>query len=85
MIGRRSYDLTNHLGNVLSTIQDSKYGADDDGTPGIDEYRTTVLSARDYYPFGMTMPGDIAIKILLWRGRLLPGRAVSTFHFVARG
>jgi RHS repeat-associated protein len=39
--GAKSYELSNHLGNVMAVISD----------------RGVLLSAQDYYPFGMTMPG----------------------------
>ena len=38
------YDLKDHLGNIRVTIKD------DNGTP-------LVISATDYYPFGLEMPG----------------------------
>jgi RHS repeat-associated protein len=37
--GVRNYELTNHLGNVLSTITD----------------KGVITSAQDYYPFGLTL------------------------------
>lgn len=47
---RRQYELSNHLGNVMAMVSDVKtysgYG-----------YRAKVLSAQNYYPFGMQMPG----------------------------
>jgi RHS repeat-associated protein len=49
------YELTNHLGNVLATITDKPLFITLDG----DGVSTTaeLLSAQDYYPFGMQMPG----------------------------
>jgi RHS repeat-associated protein len=58
-IGEREYELTNHLGNVLATISDSRTGFDDDGNGSTDHYEANVLTASDYYPFGMQMPGRI--------------------------
>ncbi len=55
-VGVTHYELTNHLGNVLATISDKKLGHDD-GNGGVDYYEAEVLSATDYYPFGMQMPG----------------------------
>jgi RHS repeat-associated protein len=55
MIGARNYELTNHLGNVLSTISDKKIGHDSSGV--VNYYIAEVLSQNDYYPFGMLMPG----------------------------
>ncbi|MBN9295451.1 MAG: hypothetical protein J0I41_00500 [Filimonas sp.] len=48
--GKKSYELTNHLGNVLAVINDVKAY---DGT----RYDATVINASDYAPFGMQMIG----------------------------
>lgn len=49
-VGDKRYELTNHLGNVLSVISDrSLVGANNTLTPD-------VLSYSDYYPFGMLVP-----------------------------
>ncbi|HEY0067708.1 MAG TPA: RHS repeat-associated core domain-containing protein, partial [Flavisolibacter sp.] len=55
LIGSRSYEITNHLGNVVSIISDKKIGHDSSGT--VNYYVAEVLSQNDYYPFGMMMPG----------------------------
>jgi len=55
MLGSRSYELTNHLGNVLSVISDKKVGNDSSGV--VNYYIAEVLSQNDYYPFGMLQPG----------------------------
>ncbi len=53
----KSYELSNHLGNVLTVITDCKVGVDDN-TNGTADYDTAaLLSTQDYYPFGMEMPG----------------------------
>jgi hypothetical protein len=44
-LGRREYELANHLGNVLATVSDVKLPA------------ARVLSHTDYYAFGSAMPG----------------------------
>jgi RHS repeat-associated protein len=49
-IGRKSYELSNHLGNVLAVVSD-KYAVV--GSDPVAE----LLSAQDYYPFGMIQPG----------------------------
>ncbi|MGD1918138.1 MAG: RHS repeat domain-containing protein [Pleurocapsa sp.] len=52
------YELTNHLGNVLATVSDRKQKVDTIGTQGqADYYEPVILSATDYYPFGLDMPG----------------------------
>ena len=48
-LGQRIYEFSNHLGNVLVTLSDNKV-PQTDGT-----YKSVVVSASDYYPFGMAM------------------------------
>ncbi|RYE14730.1 MAG: hypothetical protein EOP51_27695, partial [Sphingobacteriales bacterium] len=85
--GNKVFELSNHLGNVLATVSDRKFGVDDgvygficgpcaldlednlmcppctvtknsnDPDGEIDYYQAEVISANDYYPFGMMMPG----------------------------
>ncbi|TAH41465.1 MAG: PASTA domain-containing protein [Bacteroidetes bacterium] len=55
-IGLKRYELTNHLGNVLATISDRKLPYSSNTTT-IDFYQPDILSANDYYPFGMMMVG----------------------------
>ncbi len=49
--------MSNHLGNVLVTISDKKIGVDANSDGIIDYYTADVVTANDYYPGGMTMPG----------------------------
>ncbi len=49
-VGDKRYELSNHLGNVLSVITDRKLG-----TAG--DYSPDVVAFNDYYPFGMLLPG----------------------------
>jgi len=56
--GKKFFELSNHLGNVLVSITDRKNGvAQSVDTTLVDYYLPDVASANDYYPFGMTMPG----------------------------
>jgi RHS repeat-associated protein len=55
--GRKFFELSNHLGNVLVTVSDKKIGLNADGDETIDNYAADVVTANDYYPFGMIMPG----------------------------
>ncbi len=41
-----------HLGNVLATISDKRYGVSTDDSTVV-YYNPEVVSANDYYPFGM--------------------------------
>ncbi|HMJ48141.1 MAG TPA: RHS repeat-associated core domain-containing protein, partial [Ferruginibacter sp.] len=54
--GEKIFELNNHLGNVLATVSDKKLGHDD-GNGTIDYYDADIVTANDYYPFGMQMPG----------------------------
>jgi RHS repeat-associated protein len=54
--GEKLFELSNHLGNVLVTVSDRKIGVSGNGTT-IDYYVADVLTANDYYPGGMLMPG----------------------------
>lgn len=56
-IGRKRYELGNHLGNVLSVVSDRKLGVG--STPGnpVTHHLPDIKTASDYYPFGWAMPG----------------------------
>jgi len=54
--GDKLFELTNHLGNVLSTISDKRYGVSTDDSTVV-YFNPDVVSANDYYPFGMLEPG----------------------------
>jgi len=52
--GEKSYELSNHLGNVLSVISDRREaGSCTDSL--VDFYYADGKSVSDYYPFGMAM------------------------------
>ncbi|MCC6289480.1 MAG: RHS repeat protein [Chitinophagaceae bacterium] len=53
---KKLFELTNHLGNVLATVSDEKVAVSTNGNT-IDYYIANVVSANDYYPGGMIMPG----------------------------
>ena len=54
MMEEKSYELTNHLGNVHLTLSDyRRKEADGLGVA----YYSQINSASDYYPFGSMMPG----------------------------
>jgi hypothetical protein len=55
--GNKLFELSNHLGNVLVTISDKKLGVDTNSDGTVDYYTADVVSANDYYPGGMDMPG----------------------------
>jgi RHS repeat-associated protein len=57
LYGSKFFELSNHLGNVLVTVSDKKIGIDDGGNGTTDYFQPEVLTAQDYYSFGMSMPG----------------------------
>ncbi|GAA4454298.1 hypothetical protein GCM10023092_16120 [Rurimicrobium arvi] len=57
-LGRRYYELTDHLGNVLATVLDRKTGVKVGEAPTLyDHWSADLASVTDYYPGGMMMPG----------------------------
>ncbi|MBI3138218.1 MAG: hypothetical protein HYZ15_06510 [Sphingobacteriales bacterium] len=53
--GEKLFELSNHLGNVLVTVSDRRQQVSAGGTT-VDYFIADVVSATDYYPFGMAMP-----------------------------
>jgi len=54
--GSKLFELTNHLGNVLSIISDKRWGVSTNDSTVI-YFNPDLVSANDYYPFGMLEPG----------------------------
>ena len=52
LLGLKQYELKDHLGNVRAVVTDRKLPGATDGT-----YKADLLTAQEYYPFGMAMPG----------------------------
>ncbi|MBL0744799.1 leucine-rich repeat domain-containing protein [Chryseolinea lacunae] len=62
ILGKREYELSNHLGNVLATITDNvKMTAD--------SVLVTVVGINDYHPFGLEMKGRSWLDKQHQRGR----------------
>ncbi|OQP44477.1 hypothetical protein A4H97_08865 [Niastella yeongjuensis] len=56
--GEKIFELNNHLGNVLATVTDKRISVSQTGASTlIDHYEADLVSAQDYYPFGMLQPG----------------------------
>jgi len=51
-VGNRQYELSNHLGNVMSVISDRKIARDINQDNTVDYYEPDVLLTYDYSPFG---------------------------------
>jgi hypothetical protein len=56
--GKKQYELDNHLSNTMETISDVRIPNYIGGShiEGTEYFTATVLSAQDYYPFGMLTP-----------------------------
>ena len=55
-LGQKTYELTDHLGNVAVTVSDKVLMTDEQSDGTSDYYTANVISANDYYPFGSPMP-----------------------------
>ncbi len=53
--GYKHYELSNHLGNVLAVFSDKRITLCSSSV--VSGYEADVVSASDYYPFGMLMSG----------------------------
>ncbi|MBA3899876.1 MAG: hypothetical protein H0X62_06640 [Bacteroidetes bacterium] len=56
LMGRKNYELSNHLGNVLSVVSDRKIAVSLNTTT-VAYYLADIKSTTDYYAFGSEMPG----------------------------
>jgi len=66
--GMKRYELTNHLGNVLSVITDTKQAVYDSPPTVLSYYLSTVISYTDYYPFGAPMDNGNSADDRSWSG-----------------
>ena len=55
LLGKRSFEGVNHLGNVLTVFSDRKFPQNSGGT--VSGFKAELFTSQDYYPFGMLMPG----------------------------
>ena len=55
--GEKLFELTNHLGNVLVTVDDRRIQKDANSDGNVDSYAANITTANDYYPGGMLQPG----------------------------
>ena len=52
-MGKKTYQLTDHLGSITAVISDRKVAIEDPLNPGIVlRYQPQILSFSDYFPFG---------------------------------
>ena len=55
--GFKQYELTNHLGNVLTVIHDIKIPLNNSSGPTVSSYRVGIRTCSDYSPFGVELDG----------------------------
>ncbi|MEN9302006.1 MAG: hypothetical protein RL264_435 [Bacteroidota bacterium] len=55
--GRKFYEFTNHLGNVLTVFTDLKIPQDTDNNNVVDNYKIGITRTADYSPFGVELDG----------------------------
>ena len=56
-LGKKHYEGSNHLGNVLIVFADRKIPRDNDSDGAIDYFEPEVLGSNDYSPFGVVLDG----------------------------
>ena len=54
-LGNKRYELSNHLGNVLTVITDKPIPHNNGGT--VDYWQADIKSSQDYSPFGVILDG----------------------------
>jgi RHS repeat-associated protein len=55
VLGNKSFEGSNHLGNILAIYTDKKIPRDDDNNGMVDYYQPEILASNDYTPFGAPM------------------------------
>ena len=55
VLGKKQYELTNYLGNVLTTLTDRKIPVDSNADGIIDHYIADIQNASDYSVFGVKL------------------------------
>jgi len=60
ILGKKQYEISNHLGNVLVVVLDRKmpYKLAGNSTVNIDYYLPQVVAHTDYYPYGMAISSE---------------------------
>ncbi|MBX9449221.1 MAG: hypothetical protein KL787_05670 [Taibaiella sp.] len=53
-LGRKNYELSDHLGNVLVTVTDKRTGYGN-ASGNYTRWHANITGINDYYPFGMTI------------------------------
>ena len=54
-LGNKSYELSNHLGNVMAVVSDRKTPTQETAANTVAFNETDIKSFNDYYPYGMVL------------------------------
>jgi len=57
VLGNKSYEISNHLGNVMSVVSDRKTPMPETTNTTIAFNETVIKAFNDYYPYGMLLDG----------------------------
>ncbi|MFZ4400463.1 MAG: RHS repeat domain-containing protein [Bacteroidales bacterium] len=57
ILGDKRYEISNHLGNVITVFSDRKIAQGGSIGSDITDYKTHLVNSQDYTPFGMAMDG----------------------------
>jgi RHS repeat-associated protein len=57
VVGKKQYEVSNHLVNVLSIVTDKVLAKNWDNDNVVDYFRAEIMNASDYTPFGVQMDG----------------------------
>jgi len=55
ILGNKSYEVSNHLGNVMAAVSDRKTTTPEPANTKIDFNETDIKAYSDYYPYGMLL------------------------------
>lgn len=61
--GNKTFEYSNHLGNVLATTTDRKLPVDSSANDTVNYYLADVSSRQRFYPFGMVKPDSNNLNI----------------------
>lgn len=62
--GEKKYELSNHLGNVLATVSDRKFGIDD-GNGTVAYYHVDVINSMTIIHLGLGCPADYMVQMVV--------------------
>ncbi|CAN5758028.1 hypothetical protein BH11BAC7_BH11BAC7_33030 [soil metagenome] len=67
-VGNKTYEMSNHLGNVLTTFSDRRTAVDANADGTVDWFKPVIISASDYAAFGATIPVDLTVPVRIGTG-----------------